>query len=580
MTFSHRHSSAILLLGSLTASLLTLAGCASTKTPAFRSSFLAPGAPRVDDAEPLMLGEPPEVPPELYMKARPSPLPAAITTPRSTEFDSRLHRAEEFYSAGQRAYAQGDMDSARREFNRAVDLLLTSPEGGPDRARIERRLEQMVDAIYRYDVNGMGSGEDSTKVVYERSPLDDILEMTFPVDPRLKSQVREEIAATSSQLPLEANDSVLSYIHFFTTDRGKKMISYGLKRSGRYKSMVSRILDEEGLPQELIYLAQIESAFQPRAVSRARCVGVWQFSAWDGKFRGLDQNGTVDERMDPEKSTRAAAHYLHDLYNQFGDWYLAMAAYNCGPNCVDRAVQRTGYADFWKLRDLKVLPLETANYVPVILAITIISKNPKDYGLDQVEFEPALEYESVKMEAPTNLGLIADAIDRPIAELRDMNPALLRGVTPANYEVHVPKGSGAVLAAALEQVPASRRAGWRMHKVSSGETLAAIAKRYGAAPTAIASANNVADAPSAGDVLLIPTSYEEKSPLQSRVRQASTASSSKARPASTRQATATVAHRAPAKASTPVRKVSYSNSRRVPATVLRKKATVKTAALH
>ena len=280
----------------------------------------------------------------------------------------------------------------------------------------------------RYDVNGLGSGEDSDKVVYDKSPLDSILEMTFPIDPRLKTQVKDEIAATSSQLPLEANDSVLSYINFFSTERGRKILRYGMQRSGKYRPMIRRVLDEEGLPQELIYLAQIESAFSPRAISRKRCVGLWQFSVWDGRNRGLEQNGFVDERMDPEKSTRAAAKHLHELYNQFGDWYLAMAAYNCGPACVDRAVQRTGYADFWKLRGMNALPQETTNYVPVILAITIMVKNPKDYGLDAFEYESPVEYETVKIEAPTNVALIADAMERSVSEIRDLNPALLKGI--------------------------------------------------------------------------------------------------------------------------------------------------------
>lgn len=577
MTQSHRFASAF-ILGSFSASLLFLAGCTTAKSPAFRNSFLPPSSPRVDTTESDMIGEPPAVPAELYMKERPNALPAAVTTTRNADIDNRLRRAEEHFSNGQRAYGQGSMDEARYEFNRAVDLLLMAPDGGPDRLRVDRRLDQMVDAIYRYDVNGMGSGEDADKVVYAKSPLDDILEMTFPVDPRLKSQVKEEIAATSSQLPLEANDAVLSYIHFFTTERGKKMLAYGLKRSGKYRPMVQRILDNEGVPQELIYLAQIESAFQPRAISRRSCVGVWQFSVWDGKNRGLEQNASIDQRMDPEKATKAAAKHLHELYNQFGDWYLAMAAYNCGPACVDRAVQRTGYADFWRLRELNALPAETANYVPVILAITIIAKNPKDYGLDQIEFEAPLEYETVRMEAATNLGLIADALERPISEIRDINPAILKGVAPIGSEIHVPKGMSATLNAALETVPATRRAGWRIHKVSAGETLAVIAKRYGTAPTTIAAANAVGDGPSAGDVLLIPASYEEKSPLAPK---ASKYAAKSTRGQRTSAATpVNTARRRNAVAAPPVANRKAVYTKHVPQRVLHKKATVKTAGLH
>jgi len=516
------------------------------------------------------------------MKEQPNFLPAAVVTPRNSDVDSRLRRADEWFAAGQRAYQSGNMDQARREFNRAIDLLLGASESAMDRHRMEQRLEQMVDAIYRYDVDGMGSGEDSDKVVYDKSPLDAIVEMTFPVDPGLKSKVKEEVTATSSQLPLDANDSVLSYINFFSSERGKRMLSYGMKRSGKYRPMIQRVLGEEGVPQELIYLAQIESAFSPRAISRKRCVGLWQFSAWDGKNRGLDQNSQVDERMDPEKSTRAAAKHLRELYNHFGDWYLAMAAYNCGPACVDRAVARTGYADFWRLRDLNALPRETTNYVPIIVAITIMVKNAKDYGLDQIEYEQPIEYDSVQVEAPTNLGLIADASERSISEIRDLNPAVLRGVAPAGYEVRVPKGTRQTLMAALETIPFNRRANWRMHKVEHGETLAAIAKRFNTAPSAITAANdNPRDAPSVGEVLVIPATYQEApAQLRAGVNAGRTKSSgargarSKSKASSIRGAGRTAA----SGKTTASRKTSYA--KRVPAKVLHRRATVRTASVR
>jgi membrane-bound lytic murein transglycosylase D len=511
--------------------------------------------------EDVSIGEPPAVPPDLYVKEQPNFLPAAITAPRSSQVDNRLRRAEDRFQAGQRAYQQGRIDEARQEFNRAVDILLSTPENAWERQRAERRLELMVEAIYRFDVNGMGSGEDADKVVFDKSPLDSILEMTFPVDPGLKSKVKEEVTATSSQLPLEVTDAVLSYINFFSSERGRRMLSHGMKRSGKYRPMIQRVLAEEGVPQEMIYLAQIESAFSPRAISRKRCVGLWQFSAWDGKNRGLDQNNLVDERMDPEKSTRAAAIHLRELYKQFGDWYLAMAAYNCGPGCVDRAVQRTGYADFWKLRDMKAIPKETTNYVPVIVAITIMVKNARDYGLENIEYEPALEYESVKVEAPTNLGLIADATERPISEIRDMNPSILKGIAPAGHEVRVPKGTSEPLMAALEAVPFNRRANWRMHRVEQGETLAAIAKKFNTQAGAILAANKSGDALGAGEVLIIPATYQEKAPAFKARVNAGSKSSAKRRTAGRNSST--------------TRKAAYS--KRVPARVLNKKAAVRTA---
>ncbi len=168
---------------------------------------------------------------------------------------------------------------------------------------------------------------------------------------------------------------------------------------------MQRILDDEGVPQELIYLAQVESGFLPRARSNKQAVGMWQFVQFRGRQYGLMQTPGTDDRLDPEKATRAAAKHLHDLYAMFGDWYLAMAAYNCGPGCVQRAVERTGYADFWDLTRLNALPKETENYVPVILAVTIMAKNPKDYDLENLDTDRPVEYETIDLDSANQLGL-------------------------------------------------------------------------------------------------------------------------------------------------------------------------------
>jgi membrane-bound lytic murein transglycosylase D len=195
--------------------------------------------------------------------------------------------------------------------------------------------------------------------------------------------------------------------------------------------------------------------------------------------------------MDPEKATRAAAHHLRDLYHEFGDWYLALAAYNCGPGTVEKAVERTGYADFWGLRSRGVLPAETTNYVPIILAMTIMEKNAAEYGIEGFQLDPPLVYDTVETTAATSLTLVADILDLPFAELAALNPASLRGMIPADFSLHVPKGSGNQLVAALQLIPANHLDDWRMHRVGAGETLATIGKRYGVIPANIVSVNRL-----------------------------------------------------------------------------------------
>ena len=485
----------------LAAGMLT--SCAYNKTQPFKLSFL-PSTPV--SVEPTF-DPPPPIESYLLTRESPSPVERTITAlPRPLEVDSRIARAEDHFEAGKRLYQQADAAGARREFDRAVEILLSAPESVPDRSRLERKLDQLVETIYRYDLEGLGAtAGQQQEVVYDQSPLAGILDMTFPTDPNLRPKVKEELDATVSQLPLEENDAVLSYIHYFSTTRGHKILVSGLRRAGRYRPLIQRILDEEGVPQELIYLAQIESGFLPRARSYKKAVGMWQFVQFRGHEYGLNQTLTTDDRMDPEQATRAAARHLRDLYATFGDWYLAMSAYNCGPGCVDHAVQRTGYADFWELRSHNVLPRDTNNYVPVILAVTIMAKNPKDYDLENLDTDLPVEYDTISADAPTSLALIADAADRPIPEIQDLNPAVLKQVAPAGYPLRVPKGTASTVLAALDSVPSAHRANWRIHRVAPGETLAAIGHRFSMSPAALVAVNqHTPDPPEVGEIIVVP----------------------------------------------------------------------------
>ncbi len=423
--------------------------------------------------------------------------------------DLLVQQAEESFKRGKEFFRAGDFAQARGSFDQSIDLMLRASDNPTNRDLFERKFEDMVDGISQLDMSGMGASLPDSEPRFDKAPLDDIVQMTFPVDPKMKSKVASEVGSTSSALPLVVNDIVLGYINYFN-GRGHKTIEMGIERSGKYRDMISRILAEEGVPQELIHLAQAESGFLPRAVSRAAAEGMWQFVKFRGNQYGLMQTPYSDDRLDPEKATRAAAHHLHDLYNEFHDWYLAIAAYNCGPGAIEKAVERTGYADFWELRARHAIPLETANYVPIILAMTIMSKNAHEYGLDQVQFDPAVEYDTVNVESPTSLALVSDLSDTPIAQLEQLNPALLRGMIPGSFALRVPKGTAENLSAALEQIPADRRPSWRVHRVQSGETLAQIAREYRASLSAIENANNITGAePDAGERLLIPAAYHE-----------------------------------------------------------------------
>jgi membrane-bound lytic murein transglycosylase D len=240
---------------------------------------------------------------------------------------------------------------------------------------------------------------------FEQAPLEDILQMTFPVDPKLKDKVREQVAATVSQLPLIGQRRRAGYINYFS-NRGHGTVVVAMQRSGRYRPMIQRILDEEGVPQELIHLAQAESGFMPRAMSSmARAGGMWQFMVWRGAEYGLSRRRTPTTAWTRRKPPAPPPAICTICTTEFGDWYLALAAYNCGPQPCKTAVERTGYADFWELRARGVLPAETTNYVPIILAMTIMEKNAQAYGLDQVQMDPPIEYDTVELTALTSLSL-------------------------------------------------------------------------------------------------------------------------------------------------------------------------------
>jgi len=430
-----------------------------------------------------------------------------LTKPPREAIEILLESVEAAFKSGEESYKAGHLAKARRDFDRAVDWILMSGIRLDEDPRLEALFNRVVETVHAYEAAAFREGDGFREPESEPATIDEIAEMDFPVDPSLREKVERDVQAAPHDLPLVVNDLVLSYVNFFQTPRGRAIVEGGLRRAGRYREMIERIFREEGLPQDLIYLAQAESSFKPTALSRARARGMWQFMSFRGQEYGLRVSWWLDERQDPEKSTRAAARHLRDLYEEFGDWHLAMAAYNTGPGGVARAIERTGYADFWELHKRNVLPRETKNYVPIILAMTIIAKNQEKYGI-RVQPEEPVPTDVVKPGHPIDLRLVAETIDVSVDALKQLNPALLRTVTPRDpeFELHLPAGSAERFFAEIAEIPQEKWVLWRRHRVEPGETLSGIAGKYRVSATAIAQVNGIDTRTvlSVGDRLIIP----------------------------------------------------------------------------
>jgi membrane-bound lytic murein transglycosylase D len=315
-------------------------------------------------------------------------------------------------------------------------------------------------------------------------------------------------------IPIVVNEKVEEFIHYFQTTRRDKFVTW-LARSGRYIPVMRKLLKENGLPEDLVYMAFIESGFDPFAYSRSKAVGPWQFIYLTGKRYGLRVNWWVDERRDPEKSTIAAAKYLKDLYDTFACWYLAAAGYNAGEYRIVKAMKRYRTEDFWKLTKVRYLKRETKNYVPLLIAAALVAKDPEKYGFTDVEYEEPLRYEKVKVPELTSLLLVADACETSLDEIKDLNPELRRGVTPPNeneYEIKIPFGKKDFFPITFEILRAFEKFEFKTHVVKKGETLRGIAKLYRVDLDPMLEINHLTKSSgiSKGIILSIPLSKDEE----------------------------------------------------------------------
>ena len=484
----------------LVAALLACSGCQTAQrpvslVPAAKAPSLqpAPAAAQKSSAQEPAAAKSTDVPSVALAK----PQSAAALQPLPDAVADAVERAEKEYQAGLSNYQAGKQDDARQNFDRALDILMAGNVDIRSDSRLEKEFDRIVEGVDALPGGFSGDVADQGQEPQQKSepaPIDETNGITPSADAGTKAKAEADIKSTRSDLPLMMTDQVAGYITYFS-NHGRAVFERALARSGRYRDMMLPILKHEGVPQDLIYLAQAESGFHSLAVSRAGARGIWQFMGSRARGYGLSHNLWVDDRQDPEKSTRAAARHLKDLYNQFGDWYLAMAAYNSGPGTVQAAVKRTGYADFWQLYQRNVLPKETRNYVPIILASIIMAKNPSQYGLEHVVMDQPAEYDTITINYPVDLRLVAECVGSTTSDLQDLNPGLLRMTTPrgGNFELHLPPGTKDDYETAIASIPPDMRLWWRFHTVKAGETLAALARTYHTTAKAISDTNHLED---------------------------------------------------------------------------------------
>jgi membrane-bound lytic murein transglycosylase D len=437
----------------------------------------------------------------------PAPSTPPIPPPEPLRPNARDTATAQFQRGKALALA-GDSDCARLAFRDALETFRNQARpNDPDDALFAEQLWQSVaayDALVDPHVTERPPVEDTrdTLLAAENAPSP-----TAEQVEKAKQEVGREQVPVAFDIPVVVNEAVLRAVAFYQF-RTPRAFAGALRRSGRYVPLMRAILREEGLPEDLVYMAMIESAFKSNAHSRARAHGFWQFIDGTAKRYGLRRTQAFDERSDPEKSTHAAARYLKDLYEMFGDWYLAMAAYSAGEGRILRGLQRLDANDYWQLSSGNFLRKETREYVPFVLAAALISKEPSRYGFDVVP-DPPLAFDVVRVSKPVDLARVAQAVGAPFPELQLLNSELKTRVTPhgfANYPVRVPAGSGGRLVAQLASLPAAPEIRERRIVARKGDTLVRVAKRAG---VSVATLSDYNDLPRnarirKGQVLLLP----------------------------------------------------------------------------
>ncbi len=448
------------------------------------------------------------------LNSTPQPPASSPAAPIEDPVVTLIASSDRYFKAGQKELEQGHFEAAKQEFNRAVDLLLESSYGARTEPRIREHFDRLVDRISTYEVRALASGDGFTEKKYEPASIDELLAMSAtlgnpPAAPGLKAAVQSDLLIGAHDIPIPLNPRVLSYIELFQ-GRLHDFIEDGMKRGSKYLPMIQNVFRAEGLPLDLAYVPLIESAFKPNALSHVKAKGVWQFMTGTALENGLRRDWYIDERSDPEKATVAAAKYLRTLSRIFGgDWHLALASYNGGPGRMQRALKTARADNFWTLTETsKILPRETREYVPMILAAIVIARNPAQYGFDFEAVEPAA-IDKVTLPRPVDLRRVAEWTSSSIDEIQALNPELRRWTTPlrdTKYELKVPAGTAGLVSAKLANAPAADLASLMFYTVKRGDTLPLIARKLHVSKADLAEANDIrlAARVSAGQKLVVP----------------------------------------------------------------------------
>jgi membrane-bound lytic murein transglycosylase D len=434
------------------------------------------------------------------------------TKSSSPDIDEALDKAESFYAVGVHFFQISQLDSAQAAYEQSLAILSgldLDPEQNPDQAARMERLLNEIEEDYRLTLISSGTLSSDASITAFRELFSDLKNFKKLKESGLVADFNEA-DTTNYDIEIEWNDKVENSLIYLQTVARNKFTTY-LERSATYLPIMEKIFKDKGLPHDLVYLPLIESGFNASAYSYAKASGFWQFISSTGKIYGLDHNWWFDERRDFVKATEAAASHLKDLYNTFGSWNLALAAYNAGAGRVGREIKRSKTNNFWKLD----LAQQTKTYVPLYMAATIIAKQPNKYGFFP-EYQQPLDFETIPINKCLSFNSISSKTGIPVSDLEKLNPELLRGVTPpdiSNYPLRIPRGYQETFTSIYNDITAEQAISWAKHKVKKGETVSSIAKKYGISSSTILAANDLSKGKKlrVGQILTIPLQYSSSS---------------------------------------------------------------------